>query len=783
MTEARKKEWVALAILAALPTLLFADVLLGFNVLHTRDVFTYHYPLRHVLREIVLGGEFPYWNPFIAAGQPLAANPAHEIFYPLTWLILLPNFSLGFHLHALVHVYIATFGMYTLLRSMQTGRTASVLAALSFGLGGLLTSQLNLFPFLFSTAWIPWICLYARRALRDGTRRDFAIAALFLSLQLLVAEPTTTLQTGALLGLYAIFHGRGTVARKLGVVAALCLVATLIAAVQIIPTFDHFRDSVRSRGIPFEMVEKWSLPPVRVAELLNPQLLGEPDPIALNEYWGGGVYRGSFKPFFYSIYSGLLIVIGVIAGLATRKRGSALYLTIAAISLIASIGAHTPLLRIAYDAGIASAIRYTEKFLIIGIFASIVFAGRALDDVLRGDARARRAALLAAIGVVAISSTLALTGSTSLWEPLFRRVWLVPDGFDIRAMLPVAQKTWVFAAARAIALLLILFASTRMRPALWRLLLALFVVADVGSLVPRLAPRADRSFYDEPSFARALPKNRGEYRVYHYGDDAAPAGASDPYFRPQPEGEWLRRNTLTPYSPATHDFQLVLHNDFDLTTLTPSEDFRAAMAELRVNGGAWLQPAITMSNVHYAIVYRDGEQAFAAANGNPRAVQPVEFRFTGPNPRYWFARQLITIEDRHDFAARLQRQRYVPGMTFIEAPAFTPAPARIVRVRETTQSARLDVEALGPAFLVISVTPHKYWRLTIDGNETDAVRTNVGYQGVLVPPGKHVVEMRYANPLIAASGAISLASLLGLFLFVRRRAIDGAGAEGSASNA
>jgi hypothetical protein len=782
VTDERKKDWVALAILAALPTLLFADVLLGFHVLYTRDVSVYHYPLRHVLREIVLGGEFPYWNPSIAAGQPLAANPAHALFYPLTWLVFLPDFNLGFHLHALAHLYIATFGMYALLRSMQTRRTASVLAALSFGLGGLLVSTLNLFPFLFSTAWIPWICLYARRALKNGTRRDFACATLFLALQLLVAEPTTTLQTGALIGLYALFHGSGTIARRLGTVAAMCGAAILIAAVQIIPAIDHFGDSVRSRGIPFEMVAKWSLPPVRAAELINPNLIGEPDPISLNEYWGGGVYRGSFKPFFYSIYSGLLVVIGAVAGLATRRRGSELYVAILAISFFVAIGAHTPLLRLLYDTGVANAIRYTEKFAILGIFASVVFAGRALDDLLRGDAATQRAARVAAIAIVAISSAIAIIGSTSLWEPFFRRVWLVPDGFDIRAMLPVAQRTWVFAAARAIALLLILLAFKRLRPPMARALLGLYVVADVGSLVPAIAPRVDASYYDEPAFTRALPRNRGEYRVYHHGDDAQPIAASDPYFRPQPGHEWLRRNTLTPYSPATYGFRLVLHNDFDLTTLLPSEDFRAAMAAVAANGGAWIEPAITMSNVQYAIVYRDPRKAFAGAR-DVRDVQPVELRFVGANPRYWFARELIPVRDARDFAAQLQRVKYVPGVTFIEGHAFRPAPARVLAVHETTQGARIEVEALGPAFLVMSVTPHKYWHITLDGAETDAIRTNIGYQGVNVPPGKHVIEMRYANPLIAASGAISLASLLGLFLFVRRSTIDRDTAAGGASEA
>jgi hypothetical protein len=186
----------------------------------------------------------------------------------------------------------------------------------------------------------------------------------------------------------------------------------------------------------------------------------------------------------------------------------------------------------------------------------------------------------------------------------------------------------------------------------------------------------------------------------------------------------------------------------------------------------WLQAAVMMSNVHYVIVYRDPEKAFAEARGVVRDVRPVEFQFVGNHPRYWFARELVSIRDRNDFVDRLQQTRYRPGTAFIHDAAFTPAPAIVRNVRETTQSARIDVEAQGRAFLVMSVTPHKYWRITIDGVDAPAVVTNIGYQGVDVPAGKHVVEMRYRNPLIAAGGAISIASLLALFVFVRRGTID-----------
>jgi uncharacterized membrane protein YfhO len=91
------------------------------------------------------------------------------------------------------------------------------------------------------------------------------------------------------------------------------------------------------------------------------------------------------------------------------------------------------------------------------------------------------------------------------------------------------------------------------------------------------------------------------------------------------------------------------------------------------------------------------------------------------------------------------------------------------RVRETANTARIEVAAAGDAFLVMSVTPHKYWRVTVDGVETAAVTVNAGFQGVRVPAGRHVVEMTYRNPLVIAGAAISLASLLALAFITMRR--------------
>jgi len=203
----RRADLVAIAVLVLLGTLLFIDVLAGVNGFYMRDLTRYYYPTKQILRDIVLHGEFPYWNRFFSGGQPIAANPEHEVFYPLTWLILLPSYNLGFRLHILVHVYIGLLGMYALLRSMELRPFAAWFGAVAWGLGGIYLSYINLLPILFCAAWLPLTCLFVRRFLLRRSVRDFALAALFLGLQFLVGEPTTVMQTGLLIGMYALYRG------------------------------------------------------------------------------------------------------------------------------------------------------------------------------------------------------------------------------------------------------------------------------------------------------------------------------------------------------------------------------------------------------------------------------------------------------------------------------------------------------------------------------------------------------------------------------------------------
>lgn len=757
VTRIRRDDALALAILTSLLTILFLDVLLGDHALYLRDVAHYYYPAKHVLRDIVLHGELPYWNPFTAGGQPMAANPEHEVFYPLTWLILLPSYDLGFRLLVLLHLYIAGWTMYALLRSMKIGAPASFFAALSFAISGVVLSCIALLPILFVLAWLPLTCLFTRRYLLERRPRDFVFAALSLGLQMLVGEPTTIAQTGFLLGAYALYVGWRSVFR----VALTTIAAAAVAAVMLLPMIDHARDSVRADGFDFGTVTNWSMPFARVAEIVYPNVFGHYQLDGEPLWWGGALYPDRKAPFFLSIYPGLLLTTMLIAGFFLRERGAGLVAAIFIVSLLLAMGSNTPLWRALYELGLARSVRYPEKFILMGIFACVVFSARVLDRVLHDDERARKAALLAAAIIAAIAAIGTILALTPLHATFFAALWH-PRPQQLARMLALSRSGWIIALLRA-ALLVVLLRQRKT----WLALIALFVLLDLGLLLPEIAPRVPSEYFTEPPLlATQLPPHRNEWRLMHIVEwqtrelDARP-------FTSGPDLYWIRRNALMPMMPARWGIRTMMEADYDMTALKPTAQFVAAAWRVAQQREDWPAVIGSMSNAWYFGAYGDPQSAFARAHNDRRLVQPVRIIPLGRNPRYYFAERVETIRDADDFVTKIRD--YTRATAYIREPSFQPAPGIVRRVHESANTARIEADTAGRAFLVISVTPHKYWRMTVDGREAESLVTNIGYQGVVVPnAGHHVIEMRYRNPLIAAGAAISIAALLALLAITMR---------------
>lgn len=771
MNGERRHDAFAVLLLLLLPTLLFGDVLIGRSNFALRDLTRYYYPTKQIYGRIVAGGELPLWNRYFHAGQPLAANPEHEIFYPPTWLLFLADFDLGYRLHILIHVYLALLAMYAFLRSLGIGPAAATFGSLSWGLGGLFLSYINLLPILFCAAWLPLTSLFTLRFLNSRRWRDFALASLMFGIQCLVAEPTTLLQTGLILGALGIYCGacsprplKRTMA-NLGWVALLSAAAIAVGAIQMLPAMDHARDSARARGFPFALVESWSMPWAKLAELVYPNVLGHVQVAGEITYWGGRLYEPMGAPFLLSIYLGLAVMALFAAGVVRRVRGVFLVLGMVVVSILLALGGNTPLLRVLYDSGVAASIRYPEKFALIAVFAIVVFAARACHELMRGDEGVRTAAAGFALASSVVAGAVALLGTL----PAATAEWLIffglrPDQENLR-LASIAWTDWSIAAVRGAVLFLIVLSIRSRRRRIWLGAAFLFVCADLGLVVRELNPTLpSRYFTTAPPIVAELKTDRGAHRLFHLADWQTGDEIGSRY----PDGDaryWAVRNGLFPTTPAAYGIATVLERDYDATALLPTVDLTRSLWEVRRSGKLdWLEPFLAMSNV-----------GAVAVGTNFEKVRPVRIVQTRNYPRYYFADEIVTITGRSDFVAKLSGGTYSPRAAFIAAPAFRPAAGKIAGVRETANTAVIDVEAEGRAFLVMSVTPHKYWHVTIDGRPVQPLVTNIGYQGVILTKGRHQIAMNYRNDMVLTGAASTfLSTLLLLVIAVRGSSRDDA---------
>jgi membrane protein YfhO len=215
---------------------------------------------------------------------------------------------------------------------------------------------------------------------------------------------------------------------------------------------------------------------------------------------------------------------------------------------------------------------------------------------------------------------------------------------------------------------------------------------------------------------------------------------------------------------AWGDHPVVLEQDVDYTSLKNTDDFRQAFNAAhgkRVPSAS--DPYLRMANAGVQLSFRTlDEQTNKALSADPAHVTPVVATPIETNPRYAFALQMERIDSNDGLAPAIENHPPAGVVAYVNAETFQPAPGEVLRAKETRNTVTLDVRAAGRAFLVVSVTGHKYWSATIDSQKVPIVPTNVAFQGVVVPPGTHTVELRYRNPLIGISGAVTLLTLFGL---------------------
>ncbi|MFK7803308.1 MAG: YfhO family protein [Anaerolineae bacterium] len=284
--------------LAGLIVLFFNRMVFTDLILARGDTFLYFYPYWQMAADALRAGEIPFWNPHIFMGAPLLANSQVGFFYPPNWLFwLAADPPQAVKLAIVSHLVIGAWGLFRLAhKRLEMSLVAGLLSAVVFALGGYLTAQVEHVNQLEGLAWLPWLLVvvdgFAVRgwhkgatALKSGhvTQASkplysvVAVAGLF-TLQILAGHTQTVFLSGAACGLW-LFAGalqpNLTIKQRLWPLLFLgggAVLALLISAAQLIPTYELTQLSSRQGGLTTAEVLSFSWHPLLATQSLLPTI-------------------------------------------------------------------------------------------------------------------------------------------------------------------------------------------------------------------------------------------------------------------------------------------------------------------------------------------------------------------------------------------------------------------------------------------------------------------------------------------------------------------------------
>jgi hypothetical protein len=366
---------------------------------------------------------FALWNPKLCCGVPNLGAIQGALLFPIRLLFSpLGPFSASGP-SAFVKLCLAGWFTMMYLRLVGVSRAGAFLAGLVFSLSGFMIVWLG-HPHVNCAMWLPLLLYFVEKSFQGGRGNAFAAPALrawvgfavAFACMILGGHPPTAIHVTIVLGIYFLFrlleHPRDEPLRRAGLMAGSLVAGLLLAAPQILPFLEYYRQS--SCAASSASLERWSmhLTAASLIHFILPNFLGNPAAgfMDLPDLLGWHE-KDSYGPENFNERNGYVGILPLfLAAIAIARRRCSLtrfflflvfgsMLVIFGVPPFAALARALPVLRDANE---------TRLLLMVG-FSVAVLAGLGWDEW--SQMEARRRPLRVAIGfLVLVAGTLLCFG-------------------------------------------------------------------------------------------------------------------------------------------------------------------------------------------------------------------------------------------------------------------------------------------------------------------------------------------------------------------------------------
>jgi hypothetical protein len=706
------------------------------------DVIRELYPWKTQVISSLKQGAFPLWNPYNFSGAPLLANYQSQVFYPLTFLYFLMPQMTAWTIMVMLQPILGSIFLYLFATEIGLTSAAALLTALLFNFSSFANVWIEFTTIWHTILWLPLLLYFVERGIKQQKlylyQQILFIFALFCAIT--AGHPQDFINLFIFLLIYIIL-------RRSWSLLLLSIIPFLLAAPQIFPTIELFRNSARVahdyRGIINNMLIQWWQMPLLVVQ----DLFGNP----------------ATKSNFTGDYVGKTLSVGVagfffVLAALCHKAGSWHKKFFACTALgILLITVRTPLTQLLY--------RYPWPILSTGTPTRILFI---LSFAL---------AVLAGFGYDAIRLNKKLpfkpliTGwivFLFLWIFLFAQPAIAGLNYTVGAV-STMKRSMIVATGILGCLTLILLASRYKKYILWLTLPLTIAELLYGFL--KFNPFVPALFvYPQNKLITYLQKTTGINRFWGYGTAGIEANFATQEYIYSPDGtDPLNLRWYNQFIQASREGNIAV--TFNRTTRSdaqvqpgygqkdlPSNEFR-----LRIMDTLGVKYVIdrsenpkddnTFPTDRFKIVrHEDDWTVYENLKAAPRYfltsdVRPYE----------------STVKFKHQFFApdfQPEKTVLLDAQDYQSLPLLVPSQQSTHLISYSPNSVKISVNTETPKLLFLSDTYDTGWTVTINGKRTNVYRADYALRGVLVPAGESTVTFIYQPQSFRVGVAISIITLI-----------------------
>ncbi len=702
------------------------------------DVIRELYPWKTVVINELKQGRFPLWNPHNFSGAPLLANYQSQVFYPFTFLYFLFPQVTAWTFMVIIQPILGAVFLYLFATEIGLSSAAAMLAAILFNFSSFANVWMEFTTVWHTILWLPLLLYLIERNVKQKKlflwQQLVFIFALFSAIT--GGHPQDFLNSFLFLFIYII-------ARRSLSLFFLLVIPFFIAAPQIFPTFELFKNSARVahdyQGIINHMLVQWWQMPL----------------IAVSEFFGNPATGSSLT----GDYVGKTLSVGVVGFFLTivalwNKSSSwhkKFFIGTAIGILLLTV--RTPISELLY--------RYPWPILSTGTPTRILFL------------LALALSVLAGFGYDAVRKSIKIP--LILTWILILMLWTFADA-------PVTKRAMTLATAiLAGATVITLFSKYKKIVLLAVIPLA---VAELMYGFLKFNPFVPKLFvFPENKLITTLSGLSGINRFWGYGTAAVEANFATQVGLYSPDGtDPLNLHWYNRLLQASHDGNIAVV--FNRTTRSDAQ-IAPGYGERDLPDNEFRLRVLDVLGVKYVLTRSENPQdQHTFPIDRFKLLRHVDewtiYENLKAAPRFFITWDVRPYKDTADFEKQFFAPDFRPNTTVLVStddryslPQFTKSGNDIKLVSYNPNTAEFLVSSKAPAFLFFSDTYDTGWTARVNGKPARIVKTNYAFRGVAVPAGESSVEFSYKpksfeTGLAVSAIALFMTTLYAIYYYKRR---------------